>query len=82
MKKVEILDQYFVGQRFPYGEPSGMYRLVAGVEEGKDGTPVKILGNELYPCNEAIGLAEILKQNGVKPFGNHEIHELNDLSGT
>jgi len=68
MSSIETLKGFFVEQRFPYGEPSGMYRLVTGVICGEDGNPVRILANDLYPFPEALSVAQNLRQNGVEPF--------------
>ena len=68
MSSLENLNNYFVEQRYPYGEPSGKFRLVTGVTEGKDGQPVKILADDLFSFSQALSYAENFRRNGIKPF--------------
>ena len=69
MNKLEALNRYFVEQKYPYGEPSAwFFRLVTGVTEGKDGQPVRVLGDDLYPYNEAVKLSGTFGRYNVEPF--------------
>ena len=69
MNKLETLGKYFVEQKYPDGEPSGwFFRLVTGVTEGEDGQPVRVLGDDLYPYNEAVELAGTFRRFNVEPF--------------
>ena len=66
MSRIESIEAYFVEQRFPYGEISGMFRLITKVV-AIDGKPVKILTDDLYTCKEALILAETFRQNRLEP---------------